>query len=110
MHSRARPLWSGLNGDLKSRLGAAGIRCKRPQWVERPPSRLFGRLPPCIPSRLRLAGIRKPLTFPAVCGTAIEPQGSTQTGSSSYPHLAPEAVVCPSFSPRMLPGFFMGKK
>ena len=62
MHSRARPLWSGLNGDLKSRLGAAGIRCKRPQWVERPPSRLFGRLPPCIPSRLRLAGIRKPLT------------------------------------------------
>ena len=27
-----------------------------------PPSRLFGRLPPCIPSRLRLAGIRKPLT------------------------------------------------
>src|SRR6516164_8161147 len=28
-----------------------------------PPSRLFGRLPPCIPSRLRLAGIRKPLTF-----------------------------------------------
>jgi len=37
MHSRARPLWSGLNGDLKSRLGAAGIRCKRPQWVERRP-------------------------------------------------------------------------
>jgi hypothetical protein len=28
-----------------------------------PPSRLFGRLPPCIPSRLRLAGIRKPLTI-----------------------------------------------
>ena len=27
-----------------------------------PPSRLFGRVPPCIPSRLRLAGIRKPLT------------------------------------------------
>src|SRR5262249_10447200 len=26
-----------------------------------PPSRLFGRLPPCIPSRRRLAGIRKPL-------------------------------------------------
>jgi hypothetical protein len=28
-----------------------------------PPSRLFGRLPPCIPSRLRLAGIRKPLAI-----------------------------------------------
>ena len=24
--------------------------------------RVFGRLPPCIPSRLRLAGVRKPLT------------------------------------------------
>src|SRR5262245_61090808 len=31
-----------------------------------PPSRLFGRLPPCIPSRRRLAGIRKPFTIPAV--------------------------------------------
>src|SRR6202011_2991438 len=41
-----------------------------------PPSRLFGRLPPCIPSRLRLAGVRKPLTIPAVRRTAIEPQGS----------------------------------
>src|SRR5262249_30088559 len=29
-----------------------------------PPSRLFGRLPPCIPSRLRLAGIRNPLPIP----------------------------------------------
>jgi hypothetical protein len=25
-----------------------------------PPSWLFGRLPPCIPSRRRLAGVRKP--------------------------------------------------
>src|SRR6202007_3050884 len=31
-----------------------------------PPSRPFGRLPPCLPSRLRLAGIRKPLTGRAV--------------------------------------------
>src|ERR1700730_18436693 len=28
--------------------------------------RLFGRLPPCVPSRLRLAGVRKPLTNLAV--------------------------------------------
>src|SRR6516162_8822283 len=28
-----------------------------------PPSRLFGRLLPCLPSRPRLAGIRKPLTM-----------------------------------------------
>src|SRR6201987_4708700 len=28
-----------------------------------PPSRPFGRLPPCLASRLRLAGIRKPLTI-----------------------------------------------
>ena len=35
-----------------------------------PPSRLFGRLPPCIPSRRRLAGIRKPLTIAAVCRTS----------------------------------------
>src|SRR5262249_39775120 len=27
-----------------------------------PPPRLFGRLPPCTPSRMCLAGIRKPLT------------------------------------------------
>src|SRR5438105_9948358 len=31
-----------------------------------PPSRLFGRLPPCIPARLRPAGIRKPLTKAAL--------------------------------------------
>jgi hypothetical protein len=33
-----------------------------------PPSRLFGRLPPCSPSRRRLAGIRKPLTIPDLQG------------------------------------------
>ena len=32
-----------------------------------PPSRLFGRLLPCIPSRVRLAGIRKPLTELTYC-------------------------------------------
>jgi hypothetical protein len=42
--------------------------------------RLFRRLPPCIPSRLRMAGVRKPLTIPAVRGTTIEPQGSTLLG------------------------------
>ena len=44
-----------------------------------PPSRLFGRLPPCTPSRLGLAGIRKPLTKPAVhrmSGTDEDPAGS----------------------------------
>src|SRR5262249_31236311 len=35
-----------------------------------PPSRLFGPLPPCIPSRRRLAGIRKPLTIPDLGETA----------------------------------------
>src|SRR5262249_54567994 len=35
-----------------------------------PPSRLFGRLPPCIPSRLRLAGIRQPLTIPDLSALA----------------------------------------
>ena len=36
-------------------------RCKLPPRF--PPSRLFGRLPPCTPSRPCLAGIRKPLTI-----------------------------------------------
>jgi hypothetical protein len=35
-------------------------RCELPPRF--PPSRLFGRLPPCTPSRLCLAGVRKPLT------------------------------------------------
>ena len=38
-----------------------------------PPSRLFGRLPPCIRSRPRTAGIRKPLTEAAVPPTGDEP-------------------------------------
>ena len=38
-----------------------------------PSSRLFGRLPPCLPPRLRLAGIRKPLTITAVRNATIEP-------------------------------------
>src|SRR5207253_2724458 len=37
-----------------------------------PPSRLFGRLPPCTPSRLRQAGIRKPLTIPDLPDVAPE--------------------------------------
>ena len=36
-------------------------RCELPPRF--PPSRLFGRLPPCIPSRQWLAGVRKPLTI-----------------------------------------------
>src|SRR5947207_928508 len=36
-----------------------------------PPSRLFGRLPPCIPSRLRMAGVRKPLTKAVVLSPAL---------------------------------------
>jgi hypothetical protein len=35
-------------------------RCELPPRF--PPSRPFGRLPPCTPTRLCLAGIRKPLT------------------------------------------------
>src|SRR5882762_5673027 len=31
-----------------------------------PPSRLFGRLPPCTPSRQWLAGVRKPLTIAVI--------------------------------------------
>jgi len=46
-----------------------------------PPSRLFGRLPPCIPSRLRLAGIRKPLTIPAV-RRAVSKRRQAQRGLS----------------------------
>src|ERR1700758_3447929 len=44
-----------------------------------PPSRPFGRLPPCLPSRLRLAGIRKPLTIPAVLSIALEPLCLTES-------------------------------
>src|SRR5215831_7701299 len=40
-----------------------------------PPSRLFGRLPPCIPSRLRLAGIRKPLTKAAIRVRGVRASG-----------------------------------
>ena len=47
-------------------------RCELPPRF--PPSRLFGRLPPCLPSRLRLAGIRKPLTIPAVRVATIDRQ------------------------------------
>ena len=44
---------------------------RRTQTTPRfPPSRLFGRLPPCIRSRLRTAGVRKPLTKAAVAKTA----------------------------------------
>ena len=40
---------------------------RRTQTTPRfPPSRLFGRLPLCIPSRLRMAGVRKPLTKAAL--------------------------------------------
>jgi hypothetical protein len=48
-----------------------------------PPSRLFGRLPPCIPSRLRPAGIRKPLTIAAIHLIDVGPAGSIQSGSLS---------------------------
>src|SRR6202008_3229934 len=50
---------------------------RTPPWF--PPSRLFGRLPPYLPSRLRLAGIRKPLTKTAIRATAIGPRGSIQS-------------------------------
>ena len=54
-------------------------RCKLPPRF--PPSRLFGRLPPCTPSRPCLAGIRKPLTTPDLRGGAREWGGSTVSGS-----------------------------
>src|SRR5436190_16535470 len=38
-----------------------------------PPSRLFGRLPPCIPSLLRMAGVRKPLTITSFVDPQLEP-------------------------------------
>ena len=57
-----------------------------------PPSRLFGRLPPCTPSRLCLAGIRKPLTIPAVLSIALEPlcltESSPSRATSSRPNNA----------------------
>jgi hypothetical protein len=45
-------------------------RCELPPRF--PPSRLFGRLPPCTPSRLCLAGVRKPLTIPDLPALAPE--------------------------------------
>ena len=53
---------------------------RRTQTTPRfPPSRLFGRLPPCIRSRLRTAGVRKPLTIPAVRRQAANLSGSEPT-------------------------------
>src|SRR5215831_17049652 len=52
------PRLSNLHSSIAPRRSTHGPRF--------PPLRLFGRLPPCIPSRLRLAGIRKPLTIPVV--------------------------------------------
>jgi Putative transposase len=42
------------------------------------PSRLFGRLPPCIPSRLRPADIRKALTIAAICRTEGKSESSRE--------------------------------
>src|SRR4051794_30229431 len=51
---------------------------RRTQTAPRfPPSRLFGRLPPSIRSRLRTAGVRKPLTIPDLPSSPTERGGST---------------------------------
>ena len=60
-----------------------------------PPSRLFGRLPPCIPSRLRLAGIRKPLTIPVVPATATKPPGLTRSRGAALRRTARTSAACP---------------
>jgi len=61
--------------------------------ANKPPSRLFGRLPPYILPRPCLAGVRKPLTIPVGQASPVEwplwrtadPEGSPETTSLSTP-------------------------
>src|SRR5207244_5661792 len=74
-HVRNRPIRSSSGG--KFPIDRHQRRCELPPRF--PPSRLFGRLPPCIPSVQSLAGVRKPLTLrtfiiPSDAKTAIKTQ------------------------------------
>ncbi len=67
-----------------------------------PPSRLFGRLPPRPPSRPCPAGVRKPLTKPAVRRTAMSatsPRYAAATGRVSSRACCAAAEVAGSPSP-----------
>ena len=101
---------------------------RRTQTTPRfPPSRLFGRLPPCIRSRLRTAGVRKPLTkpdlrailvglphptFAALQDRAYERAGSARKrpsaeGVASYPPFGMSLYIRPPFMiiARLVSGF-----